>query len=281
MFHHSHPVLMLTKLTDKTQNFRKYGYRDGINLILVVSPGLLAYFAAEFYIHRALLIHLPLRIKLAFWLHWLWTPVMVSSVLYQWGGILGIIIGLSQNNSQLPKTLIHIISYATSVVLIGWFGWLIGLLFSVHISSDIPHMSSYHPVTHDILATAAVWQYIVFWAFLSYALRGVIKYPILVGSLLFVVQFAELFWLGLHYPFVEAMMPTAISRLPVALAYPVWEHHSWASKHPSLISSTPVVLQSGSTLYIRPIYAGIIEGLYMLIGGLLILWSSLSRTESP
>lgn len=200
---------------------------------------------------------------------------MAGVALAQWGGIAGTILGISQVRTQLAHDIRNLTGRVVLVIVAGWAGWIWGLI----VFRELPvvhHLAWFQPIVHDMLGILAITQYVLFWAFLAYAVRSVIKPPILVGGLFIALQCVELFGMALHEPFWEAMMPTAISRLPLALSYPVWKASSWTSGHPSFLYSTPVVTRSAVALYIRPVYAGIIEGLYVGIAVLILWWARLT-----
>ncbi|MCL4318964.1 MAG: MerR family transcriptional regulator [Firmicutes bacterium] len=68
-------------------------------------------------------------------------------------------------------------------------------------------------VLHDVEAIAALSQYVLFWALLTYALVLVTRHPFWVTLGGIATQVAELFWIAGQAPFWETMMPTFVSRL--------------------------------------------------------------------
>lgn len=185
-----------------------------------------------------------------YWLFPQWSPVLYASNMYLYGSILGVILGLlvwkpvghsAENHFWNFVKLAKLILFAT---LIGVLIWLCFDLWYTSGKINFVTVSIYKALTRDVLAIAAVYQYMLFWSVMAYGIAELVRWRIIALVVLVGEQLYELFWGMHHLQRLEVVLPTAISRIPIALSYPVWKDNSWASDYPSLIASTPMTFTS-------------------------------------
>jgi hypothetical protein len=218
----------------------------------------------------------------AFWLLPKWSPVMYASNMYLWGGILGLILGVYawcdgylNIRRHLEQTL-HLAKLTLQSVITGILIWL---LFDVwYYGFRSITKIEIADLVHNFLALLAVYQNMLFWALLSYGLCVVFQKRILSFVCLFGLQIFELFWGIHHLQRLELVLPTAISRVPIALAYPVWKKGSWAADYPSLLASTPMIFTSKYQIVdVGLLWILVVECIYLLLVGCALFLNSLKE----
>ena len=224
------------------------------------------------------------RTLYAFWLLPKWSPVLYASNMYLWGSILGLILGLyvwRTGYHNIRRHLERILKLAKLTLQSVITGILIWLIFDIWYSG-IENTSGieFADFVHNFLAFLAVYQYILFWGLLGYGLCVVFQRRILPFVCLFGLQVYEIFW-GIHYlQRLELVLPTAISRVPIALAYPVWKKDSWAAEYPSLLASTPMTFTSKYQIVdVGLLWIFVVESIYLLLVGCIIFLNS-SKEET-
>jgi hypothetical protein len=220
----------------------------------------------------------------AYWLLPKWSPVLYASNMYLWGSILGLILGIyvwragKHTISGHLKQIVALLKLTLQCVITGILIWF---LFDIWYSGirNI-NVQGFVDLVRDCLAFLAVYQYILIWGVMSYGLCVAFQRRILPFVMLFALQVYELFWGIHHLQRFELVLPTAISRVPIALAYPVWKKDSWAADYPSLLASTPMTFTSKyQILDVGLLWILVVESIYVLLIGCIIYLNS-SKEET-
>ena len=220
----------------------------------------------------------------AYWLLPEWSPILYGSNMYLWGSILGLILGIyvwHAGNHTIRGHLKQIVVLSKLTLQSVITGILIWFLFDTWYSGiHNIRVQGFLDVVHDCLAFVAVYQSIFFWGILVYGLCAVFQKRILPFALLFGLQVYELLWGIHHLQRFELVLPTAISRIPIALAYPVWKKDSWAADYPSLLASTPMTFTSNYQIVdVGLLWILVVESIYVLLVGCIIYLKS-SKEDS-
>lgn len=190
------------------------------------------------------------KLNYSYWLLPKWSPVMFASHMYLYGSIVGVLIGLTIWKKGMSSVSDHLqrvgkMAAATlSYTLVGVLTWFVFDAWFTFGRNDSGNISFLGWLVRDFFAYIAVFQNIMFWAILAYGLVEIIRWRVVAFTVLVGLQLFELFWGMHHIQRFEVVLPTAVSRIPIALAFPVWRENSWAAEFPSLIASTPMTLTS-------------------------------------
>lgn len=211
--------------------------------------------------------------------------MMLSSSMWQWGGLLGTVIGLTAGSNHAPQVLsvrkqLNMLALRSLFfVLFGSAVWY-GCVCVVEVHQNLTFSWNF-VITKNLLAFFATVQYVLFWALLSYSLNSVIRRWFVSFCSLVGIQLIELFWVIPNHPEWEVVLPTGISRLPISLAYPVWQTDSWAAPYPSLLASMPMITDANYVpLDVGVGWVVLIEGVYLLLCLSALAWSLLGGRKT-